>query len=140
MALNVIWTAPAGSPSYNIKVNRVTHSIVRTPHANALPGQTAGTAGQIFVLDLGQYLQTITIDGVVDTVADVPNGYPSKANLELATKTWYIQYAFAGTEAMSHLQLESGMTYHVFPKDASFTKNAAQETWWDFNISFIAQS
>jgi hypothetical protein len=141
MALNIVWTMTGKTYSpFNLKASRVSHAISRPVNANPLPSASAGTAGQIFVLDLGQCVHTITVEGLVDSVADIPNHIPSKAQLEIAWETWYVQYGIGSTtNSSSTLTLESGMVYNVYPKSAFFTKNAAQETWWDMTLEFIVQ-
>ena len=141
MALNVIWAMAGKTGSaFNLKASRVTHSISRPVNANPLPSATAGVAGQIFVLDLGQCVHSITVEGLVDTTADGTAHYPSKAQLETAWETWYVQYGLGSTtNSSSTLTLESGMTYNVYPKSATFTKSAGSEMFWDMSLDFIVQ-
>ena len=141
MALNVVWAMAGKSPStFNIKASRITHSINRPTNANPLPSATAGVAGQIFVLDLGQCMHSITVEGLVDSVADNTNHYASKAQLETAWETWYVQYGLGSTtNSSSTLTLETSMVYNVFPKSATFTKSAGQELFWEMSLDFIVQ-
>ena len=136
MALNV--TIAKGGTTYTIRAERATHSFDRSVSPNALPSGTEGTAGQVFVLDLGMVVQQIIIEGLVDN--NPVSGEPSKVQLEEVMKTWYVQYSIGGSNSPATITLPTGLTssksYSGFFKNASFTMQGGLEDRWNYSILF----
>jgi hypothetical protein len=143
MALTVS-IGKSGQTTKYLKVERITHNFDRSVSSNPLPSGTEGTPGQVFILDLGQCVQTIVIEGLVDGAPLNPTTEFGKADLELVLKTWYIQYSLGGDNSPAFLTIPvskgSTTSYSGFFKNASFTMVGALEDRWQFSILFYVAS
>jgi hypothetical protein len=140
MALSVS-IGKSGQTTKKLKAERVTHNFDRSVNANPLPSGTEGSAGQVFFLDLGQCVQTIVIEGLVDSVAANSSEF-SKTDLESVMKNWYVQYALGtseGSPAVLTIPLSRTDTtsYSGFFKNASFTAIGTLEDRWQYSILFL---
>ena len=139
MAVELIVKLSKSGQSYTLKAERITHSYDRSVSPNPLPSGTAGSAGQVFYLDLGQCVQTIIIEGLIDSVSQVPSGAnqePTKAQLGDVVRTWYVQYSLTGeTEGGTPALLTyPGGSTTVFFKSVTFTMVGALEDRWQYSL------
>jgi len=140
MADSLLVKISKGSTPFTLRAARITHAFDRSVSPNALPSGTAGTAGQTFYLDLGQCIESITVEGLVDVAHNASNAENAlKSDLEVAIRTWYVQYSLGGgTDGGTPALLEfPGGSRSVFFKGASFTMEGGLEDRWSFNIHFL---
>lgn len=136
--MSISVTVSKGGIPYKLLAERVTHSLDRSVTQNGLPSASEGSAGQVFILDLGQVVQTIIVEGLVNVVPNYSGeGDPSKSQLEAAAKTWYVQYSVGGGGETTPASLSiPGGSYSVFFKNASFSLVGGLEDRWQYSILF----
>lgn len=133
MALNVIVTY--SNTAYGLRTDNITHSFVRFPTHAPLPANESGNP-QVFSLDLGMGLESISLQGIVNTVSQ-NSGDPSKVQLEEVCRSWWAY----GDDAsiLPTITLSAGQVYRVHLKNADFRQIAALEDRWESSIVLLVR-
>ena len=117
MALDVTLSNYSGGTTYSLSAETVEHEVSRMPIASALP------AGGVILLDLGLYLETITVTGTcVEYDSVVAN--PDKIKLRAGAVSWYTNIKDHG---YSVLRLNSYESYTGVIKAFHFRQEAAED-------------
>lgn len=130
-------TGEIGSP-YTLKVEEITHAMVRMPTQSGLPGDTDNNQVNVFGIDLGMCVEQISLTGLIEET-DAEAGEPTKKNLETAVRNWWSEECNdidTCTNGVG-LTIDSTETYWGAFKGCTFRKMGGIEDRWNFSLEFI---
>ena len=131
MALNVK-IDKSGKSEKSIQVDSIDHSFTRMPTQAGLAGQEDSDKVDVFSLDLGQCIESITVSGIVEE-----NAAFDKYDFEDIIRNWW---AYGDTASdMLKLTLSSGQAYYGAIKHCSFRQLGGVEDRWTFSLLFVVK-
>ena len=137
--LSIKLSKPSSGVYYYLKADTIEHSITRIPIQSPLPSEQDATSPNVYGMDLNMCIQQITINGLIDEVADLTTHNPSKYDLEAVAVTWTHQDLTTDYKNAINVTIGSEVFYCAV-KNLTFRKSGGLEDRWEYGLILLHYS